>query len=385
MRLEPLRRARSVFLTLLVLAACGGDSISGPAGEACGPGPYFTVLPAAANDIAAISVIGGLGAPGHTLPTPHAGLFLARENVPIRVPGDMAITELRRVTYLQSPTRQGERDYAVNFQVCSEVTGWFGHIVTLAPTIPTASIEWRNCETYSTSDERVESCLARPRDLRLSAGDALGTGGLSAARGFLAVDIGLLDTRVRHTYVSPGRFSLGQLHAVCTWEQFDAANRSVLFSKLRDLARPGVAPAGEPRCGTLQVDVAGTAQGVWAETGVSGPVQGDERRYITLANYPYRPQDELALSLGPANLGPFVAVVPRRSSGRVNRAFDQVRADGQIYCYTQAEAPTFSWFVSLTSDTALRIERVTHAVAASPCAADPGTWRFGGGAVSMVR
>ena len=46
--------------------------------------------------------------------------------------------------------------------------------------------------------------------------------------------------------------------------------------------------AGEPCCGTMEVDVAGTAKGVWAESGV-GPVAGDECGYITLADYPYRP------------------------------------------------------------------------------------------------
>jgi len=94
-----------------------------------------------------------------------------------------------------------------------------------------------------------------------------------------------------------------------------------LYAKLQDKGRPGLVPAGEPRCGTMLVDVVGTAKGVWAEPTVTTPVAGDETRYITLADYPYRPQDHLALSLAPQVLGARVAVVPRASAGRVNRAF----------------------------------------------------------------
>jgi hypothetical protein len=167
------------------------------------------------------------------------------------------------------------------------------------------------------------------------------------------------------------------------WEQFDAASQAILFSKLRDLARPAVVPAGQPRCGTMEVDVAGTAKGVWAESGVTGQVGGNETRYITLANYPYRPEDHLALSIGPATLGARTAVVPRRASGRVNRAFEHVTPDGQIYCYGP-DGPA-SWFLSMTAGSALRIELRTHAAGASPCVADPATWSFSTRAASMVR
>jgi hypothetical protein len=39
----------------------------------------------------------------------------------------------------------------------------------------------------------------------------------------------------------------------------------------------------------------------------------------------------------------------------------------------------------LDAGNALTIERVTHAAGASPCAADPATWGFATGALSMVR
>jgi hypothetical protein len=372
-------------LTLVLWLGACSDSVSGPQGDSCGPPPYFTALPVAVGDINLVTVVGGLGAPGHTLPTAHAGFALARAGVPVQSPGDLAVTDIRRVTYVASPTRQGERDYALFFQVCEELTGWFGHLTSLASTIP-SNLEWTNCETYSTSDETVESCSVKPRDLTLPVGAAMGTGGLSAERGFLGLDFGMLDDRVENFYLSPQRHPPPTLHSVCPWEQFDAANQAALFSRLRDPARPTELPAGTPRCGTMAVDVAGTAKGVWAEVGVTGQVAGDERRYLTLADYPYRPQEMLALSLGPATLGAAVYLVPRQTSGRVNRAFEQVTSNGQIHCYTPGALNVgISWLLSVSPDNRLTIARVSHAPDASPCDADPTTWSLGPTAVVMVR
>ncbi|MEW5916198.1 MAG: hypothetical protein AB1762_07325, partial [Gemmatimonadota bacterium] len=320
--------------------------------------------------------------PGHTLPTPHGAFFPSRQNVSLRAPGDLTVTELRRVRY--TPAQQAAEDYAISFQVCNEVKGHFGHVSSLSARFSPNSINWTNCQSYNTAQVRVESCTVSNLNIAFRAGEELGTG---AASGLTAIDFGMTDTRVNHFYVSPSRHPPDRLRAICMWETFDAANQAILFAKLRDVVRPSVVPRGEPRCGTMQVDVAGTAKGVWAEAGVAGPVGGDETRYLTLADYPYRPQDELALSIGPANLGARVGIVTRRTTGRINRAFEHVTADGQIYCYGPDIGPfgATSWFLTLTSGTALGIERRVHAAGASPCNSDPSTWSFGAGAVSMVR
>jgi hypothetical protein len=374
------RLLSGVLLATGLLGACGGDSITGPQADACGPGPYFTVLPAAASDLEYVAIFGGVDAPGHTLPTGHGGLFFTRGGVTLRAPGDLAITSLRRVRYTGPGVEPGEEDYAISFQVCAEVTGWFGHVASLSSSFSPSTLEYGDCRTYSVIWATVETCEARELDIKVSAGDILGTSdGVT--------DVGIEDQRVTNVYLSPWRFG-GANHAVCMWEQWDATNRELLFSKLRDGVRPDVVPVGEPRCGTMEVDVAGTAKGVWAEVGVTGPVSGDETRYLALVDYPYRPQAELALSLGPEALGARLGIVTRETSGRRNLAFEQVTPNGLIHCYGPGVAGSWvssSWFVSLTSETSLRIEHVEHGVGESPCEQDPGTWSFGGSAVSMVR
>ena len=358
----------------LAIAACGDSSTSlGEAGGSCGNSPYFTALPVAPGDIDGIVVFGALGAPGHTLPTAHSGFYLARAGVPVASPGDIALTRVRTVTYTASPTRQGVTDYALFFQVCKDVEGWFGHLTSLSAAIPTGPEG--SCQTYDTSDETVRSCETKPKGVTLAAGDPLGTGGLSAELGFLGLDFGLLDDRVRNHYAKPSRFPDPTFHAVCPYEYFDATNRGTLLAMIRDPAHPDEVPTGEPRCGTMEVDVDGTAQGVWAEVGVTGQVAGDETRYITLANYPYRPQERLALSLGPATLGAMVEMTPRATTGRVNRAFDQITGDGVLYCYFSGDPSSGrSWFLSLSSGGNLTMEKIEHGQGASPCAADPGSW-----------
>ncbi len=364
-------------MAAFLLGACG-DSITGPQAESCGPGPYLSVLPLPEVDLVGIPVHGGMDAPGHVLPTPHGGLFSDRANVPLRSPADIAVTRLRRVRSLGPSVPPGDEDYAIFFQVCDELRGWFGHVVSLSPRFAPETVEYTDCQTYSVPHADIESCEASGLDIKVSAGDDLGTFDF-------VVDMGMEDRRVTNFYVSPQRFG-GPSHHVCMWEQFDAALQAVLFSKLGDPQRPHVVPTGEPRCGTMEVDVAGTAKGVWAEEGV-GPVGGDERGYIALADYPYRPQQEQVLSLGPEGLGARLAVVPRGGSGRVNVPFEQVTPDGLIYCYgPEVDPPSSgSWLLRLTSETELMIEWLAHGTGASPCEDDPVTWSFGSGAVPMVR
>lgn len=381
-------RASTIGAAMLLAAvagldACGdGDSITGPQAESCGSGPYFSVLPADPAALASVAIFGGVDAPGHTLPTDHGGLFFTHGDVTLRAPGDIAVTELRRVRGTGPDARPGDEDYAIFFQVCEELTGWFGHVASLSERFSPATVDYRDCRTYTVISGTVETCEARNLDIKVSAGADLGT---SAG----VTDVGMRDARVTNFYISTWRFG-GENHAVCMWEQWDATNRELLFSKMRDGLRPEVVPEGEPRCGTMEVDVAGTAQGVWAEPGVTEPLGGDETRYMALVNYPYRPQAELALSLGPASLGAHISIVTRRTSGRVNLAFDQVTPDGLIYCYGPDVGPwgaayPGSWLLELTSATEVQMERIAHAPGESPCADDPDTWSFSGNAVSMVR
>ena len=119
----------------------------------------------------------------------------------------------------------------------------------------------------------------------------------------MGLDFGLLDSRVNNGFAADWRFPDPHRRAVGAWDRFESSVQTQLFSKLTDPSRFRTVVAGEPRCGTMKVDVAGTATGIWALPSVTSPLGGSELEYITRANYPYRPEDQLALSLGPSSLG----------------------------------------------------------------------------------
>jgi hypothetical protein len=83
-------------------------------------------------------------------------------------------------------------------------------------------------------------------------GEPIGTGGFSIPLGLMGLDFGLLDERGENFYVAAWRHPDPSFHAICAWEQFEPTLRPQLYVKLADKGRPGIVPAGEPRCGTMR-------------------------------------------------------------------------------------------------------------------------------------
>ncbi len=380
--LRPTLGATAAFVaSYLLVVACGDKSGTAPF-VACGDAPLFTALPVPATSILAATPLGNLGPPVHTIPTDHVGIYLTGTGVPLSSPGAMTITGVTRATYLVSPARQGASDYAITTYVCDGITMVLGHIQTVVPAIENAAGD--DCVTYSTVNETVEQCRSTRTNMSLTAGQLIGTVGGQTAGAF---DLGLYDTGSPVFFVNPSRYSLLTRSAVCPYDPFAPDLRDQLYAKLGD---PGMLSSGEsPQCGSMQVDIAGTARGVWVTQ--SNPItqSGNESFFAVLAPHPLFPQSRQAFSLGPASLlmitGPGSTGYPLMTTGRVNRRFADVAEDGQIYCYTHSGTATFSYFVRLSSTTVLSIEKITHAAGASPCNNSPSTWSLSGSAIAFIR
>jgi len=369
---------RFVSLALLAAAATACDEGSG-----CDDPVEFSVLPVDLASVPFVTPIGGLGPPGHTLPTDHVGFYLTGTGITLRSPSDMTIREVRRTTYLASPFRQGESDYSVTGALCRDQELIIGHIQTVVAGIDAAA-STSDCETYSTADETVQSCRSET-NIALTAGATIGTvGGPSAG----AFDWGLHDPRHTNFYVNPDRYAGSVLDAVCPYDPFIAPLKEQLYDLIGDGLR--TASGESPQCGSMSVDVAGTASGAWVLQ--SDPViqAGDETNFAVLAPHPLFPQSQQAFSLGPTTLfatsGAGNDTYPLETSGRVNRRFSDVPADGLLYCYVyDTSVAAWSYFVRLAAGPVLTIEKVTHAAGATPCGADPSTWSFSGAALAFIR
>jgi hypothetical protein len=365
-------------------ASSGADATSGAdaagrvdaaaAGDAApdsGPTYTFTVSPIDLSSIAYIVGMGTFGVPGHVIPNEHGGIFLTGRGVTLRSPGALRIANLRRTTYMTSPTRQGEADYAIMYFAGTSEDGVFGHVTSLAPRFA-ALMTGLQCSTYSTDVETVESCSVNV-SVDAAPGEALGTVGGATAN---VVDWGHHDSAITNAFANPSRYTPALLHTVCPYDRFEPTVRAALTAKLQRTA--------VPRCGEVAVDVPGTAQGVWVDATHATAQLGDETSFITLAPQYDDPVHTLRLAAAPTGIGGQQLDVAIAATGSKNRPFDTVTANGAITCYAQ-DSGTASLFVAVLPNGQLRVERVAHAAGQSPCDANPTTWSFGATAMNFIR
>lgn len=351
----------------------------------CSGGLSFTVLPVPASAIMAATPLGNVNPPSHTVPSDHVGIYLNGTGVTLSSPAALRVTEVKSTQYLSSPFRAGLSDYAITASGCGNHRISLGHIQTVVPKIQ--DHVGTNCDTYSTADETVKACR-NSTDISLTAGETIGTVGGATAPAF---DFGVYQTGHSNGFVNPGRYSDLSITAVCPYDPFTPDLRSQIDSRI-GFALPFTPASGEsPRCGTLNVDVAGTARGVWVLQ--SNPVNqsGDETPFLALMPHPLYPESGQAISAGSSSLADFggtglpLSKFPVTAAGRVNRAFRDVTADGQIYCYVASPAlSTNSYFIRL-SGSVLTAQRIAHGFGASPCNADPSSWTMDGTALNFIR
>jgi hypothetical protein len=355
---------------ILLVAGCA----AGPSGGPCPAPPWFTELPVDQSAIASTSVIGGFSPPAHTLPSDHGGVYLNGRGVPLRAPGPLVLTSIRRTRYLASAFRTGAEDYALDLDVCGDVRVSLGHIVSLPDELGRL-IQPGGCQQYSTANETVEACYTKV-ERPVAAGAPLGTVGGATA---MAFDFGVYDRRHHNTFANPGRYTGQMTEALCPYQPFSDAPRALLLSRIGLGTQRRV---GEPACGTMEVDRPGTAEGMWIEESRAGTrLAGDESAYLTLTRDIVRPMEKLLFVVGVPALGPGSYSVAAAGV----RPFDQV-TDGMVACYEVQSgvfrpggSPRVSFLLSLEGPR-LRLEKREDATAC-----DGETWAFGAGAITFVR
>ncbi|MCH8989907.1 MAG: hypothetical protein IIA92_14025 [Chloroflexi bacterium] len=184
-------------------------------------------------------------------------------------------------------------------------------------------------------------------------------------------------------YANPARlgseFNL-MLKITCPFNGFTAEVRERQLSRMGDYdLQPRTA---EPRCGEVMQDIPGTAQGNWWYAGQT-VVQTAWNRQLALVHDNVDPS-LAAISIGGIVTGTGVWLFRPESSGRINRDFSDVTADGQTYCYhgamTDDSSQTKTPFpgrllVALNSDTEMLVERQDGGCADGAAFVDPVTYR----------
>jgi hypothetical protein len=315
----------AALCAVAVLGACthGGGGESGPDLPACQAGPLLTVPPIPAAALSGIVPLGNLLPGAHTFPTDHLYVYVAtgggpRPVYPLLAPGRGWITAVGST----QKTGQPAPDYQLTFAPCAEVELTFAHVVSLAPSLASA-LSSESCSRYDTGGLTVTQCWANVA-VAVSAGDTLGS-----ASGF---DLGAYDSRDTGPVANPARYPSydHRRHTVCPLDYFDPSDAASYAAHLGAFDG-SVQRTIAPLCGTIFQDAAGTAQGVWYKPGAP-PIPEDP--HLALVH------DNVNPTLGVFSSGTSVAGIVDRtypftptSSGLVNRDFDQVTADGNLYCY----------------------------------------------------
>jgi hypothetical protein len=205
----------------------------------------------------------------------------------------------------------------------------------------------------------------------LVAGEAIGTAG---GPGEGALDLGAIDADSTLTFVDPGRMTgAGGVHATCPLSYFVPDVRDSLLARV---AVNGIRPTVPPVCGSVAQDVANTAQGRWFFDATA-----HEDHHLALVHANWDPTiGEFSIGTMLPGTTPTVLMFAAAQTGRVNRDFDLVTADGKIYCYQPTNLIAHV-FVQLTAATQVKIELVNGTLACG----DSTVWSFSGAAATFSR
>jgi hypothetical protein len=417
-------RARNLggFATALIAAACG---TSEPEGDVTTAAPrcsdltdgdakaLFGTPVVPASSVLESLIFGGMD-PGTLEPINfELGFRLTDINVPVHAPTDLYVRSIEMTKFLVG-SRAGETDYAITFHVCSEdssgttevaVEGDFAHVTALEPSLAAHLMGSElECSTNPGPDETVETCRrfftpTGDAALVIAEGELIGSAGGTGATAYRpGFDFNLLDTRFETEAVNrdrlgaedgPGRWFR---YGACVYEYFTGATRTDYLSKVGqngDLRAYASAP-----CGTLSVDKAGTAAGVWiradkAELDISNDWIGVLENLLVLAPHPVFPgQREVVsselLSIANHDDRGLLVEFTQVDSGDVNRSFYDM-TPGPIHCVTGAgfgiPDPHHYYIQVGPAGESLTIERLASTCDATPLAART----FGSAAIQFVR
>ncbi len=371
-----MRTVSVIALVALValVAACSKDGAGPDLGglPACGPATLLTVTPMALGDIREIAPLGNLNPPGHTFPTDHIYFYpTIGPAVPIVSPGAIRITQ----AMVQKRTGNGQPeldDYGLDFYPCTTQQFYFAHLASLALSLAAqlGTLDASCSAPYMTGGFTYVQCRKNV-SVDLLAGDSIGTAG-GPTEG--ALDVGLVDNGSPPlAFVDPARVNSNTLHAGCPVDAFTTDVRDSLRVRFAVNGNHRTIP---PLCGTVMQDMANTAQGRWYFDATT-----NEDHHLALVHQNWDPTIG-AFSIGTMVPGtsPNVLMFAPVDTGRLNRDFDLVTADGKLYCYEPTNLSGHV-FVQLVSTTQLKIEVST---AAATCG-DSTTWSFSGSAATFAR
>jgi hypothetical protein len=287
--------------------------------------------------------LGNMAPPAHVFPTTHMYFLLPSEEAargegpfgdgrifprqPVYAAADGYIVSVGSSAVESEAATESYIEYDLHIEVCDGMRIRYGHIGPLSERLLGLLNETGSeaCFSYETGGVTYNRCNYRLR-IPVAAGEQIGfTSGRAAAFDFGASRPG--------SESQPDTF-------ICPLDLYAEAVRAPLNDLLGDA---NMRRTAEPRCGTVDYDVPGTAQGNWRH---EDPSHTTEDWNIALAYDNIRPEVPV-LSIGVSVRG--IAAGAYRfmpaASDNVNRPFTSVTPGAGAFCY---EALADRWGQSVT-------------------------------------
>lgn len=352
-----------------------GSSSSNSSGlSSCGSNySFFTHSPLGESDFDDLTPLGNLNPSGHVFPTDHIYFYLvnplARYN--LYSPGDFTITQISASEHVED----GFTDYSFTFQSCNEFKAQFGHVSGLASKLSQAlSAPYQWDSTYSTGGKTYRN-YGKNVSLTISAGEQIGTVGGNSGQN--ALDMNAYDSRVTLNFANSSRWSQRSdtTHTVCPIDYYSESLKNTLKNRF---SGNGVRRTIDPVCGTIEQDIAGTAQGVWFLGGTTTFSSEDPHLALVHDNIdPSKAVFSVGTSMSASGLSSGTYQFTPQSSGLVNRDFDDITSDSNTYCFEPSYL-SGKIILQLTNSTTLIMEKQSDTCGSGP-------WSFTSNATTFER
>lgn len=318
------------------------------------------------EDFGHITPLGAVNPTGHTFPTDHMYFYLNTplEAKPVYAPGKIWIESISTSEHLYADPVF--TDYSIAFRSCSKLHHFFLHVSGISDALQKAwdkGTENGECNEYTAGGDDYRLCSRTVRK-KLQAGDLLGYAGGNANQG--ALDLGTYDTRKAITGVAnENRWYAQVLYNTCSLDYYGDDIKNSLYALL---GNGTVNRTVEPLCGDINQDVADTAQGRWFLVGTDESSWREDNQIALIHDEVNFDQGLFSIGDSTDSLSSGEYTFTPTDAGYVDRDFDQVTADGQIYCYDTSMEMIL---IQLTADDTLRVE----GQGAGSCGSGP--WSFG--------
>lgn len=324
---------------------------------------WFTTSPVSLGALEVMAPVGNLNpSAGHVFPTDHIYMNFRSSggapNIPERFdvvsPGEVYITRISSSEHL-SPN-SSFTDYDLEFYPCKEIYAKFGHVTFLSQKLQN---HFNQASGECIYNREGGNYCNKNVNVKLAAGEEIGKTELKGAgRG---VDFWLADYRNNTLhYVNPLRWSERSFYIACPADYFIPNIRNTMYALFKI---DGIPRTIEPICGTIEQDVAGTAQGAWFVKGMGNTNSEDSSLALAYDNFnPLKGVFSVGTAMSKSGLLTGAYLFDSQSSGLINRDFKEVTADGKIYCYDSLhkkyeDTLPMIIILQLTSDATLRIEK----------------------------